>query len=316
MEAGSSSNSIVSNPEISLNELVTWRHANFIALPEELCPASRPSSPASDERVFAMRNRISGLVDLAGGEPANPKWGNVSRFAHLACTSRGYKPMETGVRIGDGRKVSVGKGFKWELPETEEEWAAYERRWEEAVAEETKKKMKAKDAAKARDAAKASKTSKYFKPSAEPDPPPRPSSKAEVIREKVERWQAQVVSVVAVQDVPTSQEMSEAPLAVIVEKVKVKEKGGKVQASLGFPVVKRASTSSGKGGNGASSKPKVFPTARVPTPPSDEPMPSAPKEASEPMARDVLAPLQETAEQAVVAQITEVPELVSTGSAS
>ncbi|PIL33197.1 hypothetical protein GSI_04647 [Ganoderma sinense ZZ0214-1] len=307
MEARSSSYSTVSAPEISLNELVSRRHANFITLPEELCPTSRPSSPTSSGRILATRNYISGLVNLAGGDPANPKWGNVSRFAHLACTSRGYVPMETGVRIGDGRQVSVGKGFKWELPETEQEWAAYERRWEEAVAEETRKR--AKEAAKANDGAKASKTSKYFKPSAEPDPPPRPSSKAEVIREKVERWQAQVVSVVAVQDVPTSQEMTESPLKVIAEKVQVKAKGGKVQASLGFPVVKRASTSSGKGGSSASSKPKLSPTTRVSTPPSDEPMPSAPKEVPEPMARDIPAPPQETSEQAVVAQITEVPEL-------
>ncbi len=311
MEPRSSSYSIVTNPEISLNELVTRRHANFIALPEELCPSSRPSSPTADDRVSALRNRISSLVNLAGGEPASPKWGNVSRFAHVSCTSRGYVPMESGVRIGDGRKVSVGKDFKWELPETEEEWAACERRWEEAVAEEEKKKR-----ARAEGATKASKTSKYFKPSVEPDPPPRPSSKAEVIREKVERWQAQVVSVVAVQGVPTSQEMTESPLAVSMEKVKAKETGGKVQVSLGFPVVKRASASSGKGGNSASSKPKVSPTARVPTPPSDDPMPSAQKETSEPMARDIPEPRQETSEQAVVAQITEVPELVSAGSAS
>ena len=44
--------------------------------------------------------------------------------------------MESGVRIGDGRKVSVGKKFKWELPETEEGWAAYQERWRAAVAEE------------------------------------------------------------------------------------------------------------------------------------------------------------------------------------
>ena len=62
------------------------------------------------------------LVNLAGGDTTNPKWGYVSRFAHLACTSRGYVPVESGVRIGDGRKVSVGKKFKWELPETEEGW--------------------------------------------------------------------------------------------------------------------------------------------------------------------------------------------------
>ncbi|KAI1785636.1 hypothetical protein LXA43DRAFT_121356 [Ganoderma leucocontextum] len=303
MEARSSSYSIVSAPEISLNELVAQRHANFTALPEELCPSSRPSSPTSDDRVSALRNRVSRLVHLAGGDPANPKWGNVSRFAHLSCTSRGYVPMESGVRIGDGRKVSVGKGFEWELPETEEEWAAYQQRWEEAVAEETKKRENPKGAAKA------SKTSKYFKASAEPDMPPRPSSKAEVIREKVERWQAQVVTVVNVQDVPTSQEMTESPLVLSAEKLKAKEKGGKVQASLGFPVVKRASASSGKGGSSASSKPKVSATARVPTPPSDDPMPSAPKETSEPMACDIPEPLQGMSEQAVVAQITEVPEL-------
>ena len=253
---------------------------------------------------------MSRLVNLAGGDPTNPKWGNLERFARLGCTTRRYMPIESGVRIGDGRKVSVGKGFKWELPETEEEWAACERRWEEAVAEETKKRTRPNGVVKA------SKTSKYFKSSEEPDPPPRPSSKAEVIREKIERWQAQVVSVVTVEAVPTSQETTESPLAVRTEKTKAKKKGGKVQASLGFPVVKRASTSSGKGGSSASSKPRVSPAAHIPTPPSDDPMPSAPKETSEPMARDIPEPPQEPPEQAVVAQITEVPELVSVGSAS
>ena len=248
------------------------------------------------------------LVNLAGGDTTNPKWGYVSRFAHLTCTSRGYVPVESGVRIGDGRKVSVGKKFKWELPETEEGWTAYQQKWEEAVAAEERKNVKA------RKAAKLPKASKYFDSAAgAPEPPPRPSSKAEVVRDKVERWQAQVVTVATAHDVPASQQTATSSQGANAEKVTTKEKGGKVQVSLGFPVVKRSSTTSGKGASSAPSRPRVSQTARVPTPPNDDP---APSKAQELTASDGPELLQGISEQAGVPQITEVPELVRTGSAS
>ncbi|EJF58036.1 hypothetical protein DICSQDRAFT_139855 [Dichomitus squalens LYAD-421 SS1] len=291
--------------EISLNELVARRHANFISLPEELCASSRPSSPTSEERVSEMRSHMAHLVNLASGDPTNPKWGYVSRFAHLGCTSRGYILAECGVRIGDGRKVNVGKKFKWELPETEEGWEAYQRRWEEAAAaEEERSRLKSKSAAKA------SKTSKYFdRVTEETEPPSRPSSKAEVVREKVERWQARVVTVAAAHNVPMSPETATSLHPASVEKGKTADKGGKIQVSLGFPVVKRPSATSGKWTSSAPTRPRVPSTAHVPTPPSDGPVPSAPSKAKESVVSDAQEYPQGVCQQPVVAQITEVPEL-------
>ena len=311
----SSSNST----EINLNELIARRHAALISLPEELCPPSRPSSPTSEERVAALKTRIMTAVNAARGDTTNPKWGYVSRMARPGCTSRKYVGIAAGVRIGDGHTATVGKNFKWELPETEEEWAACERRFEAAVAEEEERK-KARAKAAAKTATKTSRASKYFQQNVEPEPEPssRPSappSKAEVIREKVERWQAQVVPVAAPPDISMSQETVDTAPSPKVAKGKARERppqAEKVQASLGFRVVKRSSVTSAKGGSGSSSKPRVSPAARVPTPLTEEPEPSLPNQPQE-LPDDL--PSEQPADVSepvpVAPQIADVPELVS-----
>lgn len=321
----SSSNS--SEISLSLNEVVARRHAAFISLPEELCPASRPSSPTSEDRVLTLKTRIMAAVHTAGGDTTHPKWGYVSRMARPGCTHRKYISIAPGRRIGDGRTATVGKKFKWELPETAEEWAGYERRFEKAVAEEEERK-KAKESdktkAKAKANAKQHRTSKYFeKKTAEeqqPEPPSRPSSKAEVIREKVERWQAQVAVVAAAPDVSMSQESVEVVPSAKTDKDKANDRppqAEKVQAPLGFRVVKRASATSAKGGSGGTSKPKVSPSARVPTPLAEESEPSIPSKLhDEPAVHRPDQPVGEPEVAPVPVQITDVPELVSSHYAS
>ncbi|KAI0738087.1 hypothetical protein C8Q80DRAFT_1276100 [Daedaleopsis nitida] len=263
----SSSNST----EINLSELLAQRHAAYICLPEELCAASRPSSPTSEERVANLKAQFVAAVNTSGGDTTHPKWGYVSRLAHLGCTSRKYVGIAPGIRIGDGKSVSVGKNFMWELPETEELWEEYEQRWKDAVEEEERRK-------RTKTTVRTTRTSKYFKkivevpaeemeeePGASLRPAASTSSKAEVIRDKVERWQAQV-PVAAPPDVPMSQDTVDSLPSPNVHKGKGKERaaqGDKVQASLGFRVVKRTSVTSAKGGGSAPTKP---PAARDPSP--------------------------------------------------
>lgn len=312
MDSLSSSSNTSALEQITLNELVTRRHANILSLPEELSPASRPCSPIEEERVLAIRARIATAVNTAGGDTTNPKWGYVSRMTQIGSTSRRYISVAPGIRMGEGKKVGLGRSFEWGVPEAEAEaeWQAYEQRWEEAVvAEEERRKDKA--------TMKALKTSKHFKPAVveEPEVTPAasiPSSKAEVIREKVQRWQAQVVTVALAPDEPMSQSMvsDTAPSQVVEAKGKERAHGVKVQASLGFPVMKRASVNSGKGGSSASSKPRVSPAAGAPTPPSDVAAASPSEKAQEPRPASDLERVPEIPESAVVAHIAEVPECV------
>lgn len=302
--------------EITLNELIARRHAAFLTLPEVLCAESRPSSPTGEDRIEELKTRITTAVHTAGGDPTNPKWGYVSRIVQLGSTSRKYVGVAPGVRIGDGNKVDAGKKFKLELPETEEEWAAYEQRWEASVAEERKREARA--------ASKSSRTSKYFKNAPAPEASAAgtrshaTSSKAEVIREKVERWQAQVVPVTTAPDAPPSQEPMQTSPSPKADKANAKvhtKQGEKVQASLGFRVVKRSSAVSAKGGNSGSSKQRASPKVRVPTPLSEDPSPSAPDVPQEP-ATDELVQRPHGPEPLLVRTITEVPEMVRVAPAS
>ena len=288
MRMTTSSATTSTQPEqVSLSELLQHRHANYVALPEELSPASRPASPTSEDRIASLRTQLVALVHLAGGDATDPKWGYVSRKTALACTSRRYVGTADGVRVGDGCVVSVGKKFKWELPETEEAWAEYEARWTAAVAEEeARRKM---HAARSKLASVAGRTSKYFQapltvvqepagepePPGEPEPEPRPSapgSEAKTVQEKVERWQAQVIAVPNVENLPNTQKSVTLSQSPKIDKSKAKEllaQGEKIQTSLGFRVAKRSSVQSAKGDGPGSSKPKTTPPIRAPTPPRD-----------------------------------------------
>ncbi|KAI0333068.1 hypothetical protein GY45DRAFT_1359810 [Cubamyces sp. BRFM 1775] len=264
MEVSSStpSASSMSVPETRLSKLVNRMNTNYISLPEELCAASRPSSPSSDERIAEWKSQVSYALRVAGGDTTHPKWGHVSRITQLACTSRRYIGVAPGVRMGDGRPVTLDKKFEWALPETEERWKRYEKKWEMAV-------QGVKSTTKAKTSPAAAKTSKYW-PKRAPEQqaasssrhPPSPS-KAEVVRKKVEKWQAEVVT--EAEDVQAVYETVNPQ----GDKGKGKAKsthppGEKVQTSLGFRVVKRSSVTDAKGGRSAASKPKPPSPARSP----------------------------------------------------
>ncbi|KAL7282874.1 hypothetical protein ACG7TL_002288 [Trametes sanguinea] len=298
-------------PEIPFNELVERMHMNYVSLPEELCAASRPSSPSSEARTAAWQSQLAEALKLAAGDTTHPKWGYVSRITNLACTSRRYVGVAPGVQVGDGRVAKVDEDFKWELPETEEEWVRYERDWKKVAnrAQKPKSRPKSKDA----------KTSKYWpKPSSEqtePSTPSRPAnapSKADLVREKVSRWQAEVVAEGG--DATPSPEIASVSEPPSADKGKAKAtavapSGEKVQTSLGFRVVKRSSVTDAKSGRGAASKPSVVTPARSPTAPVHRHASiqdtKRDAEGSSPRAENKLPDVSQNS----LPQIAEVPEL-------
>lgn len=314
MEVSSSASSSFESDTPPLCELIDRMHASLISLPEELCAASRPSSPTSEARTAAWKSEVAHAVQVAAGDTTHPKWGYVSRITKLACTSRGYIGIAPGIRIGDGRKVDVGQKFEWVLPETEKDWTRCEQRWQAAADVE---KMKA----KAKSTFKATRTSKYW---AEPvrDQPEASSSrspiapaprKVDIVREKVERWQATVATVP--EDPPASQMTIDLSQSSKTDKTKGKAKAKevhtpseKVQGSLGFPVVKRSSVTDAKGGRGAAPKPKATPPARPPTPPNHSQMPLG---ASRPQSSPDGQILPVDQQHQEVPHIAEMSELVS-----
>ncbi|KAI9069441.1 hypothetical protein FKP32DRAFT_1640824 [Trametes sanguinea] len=236
--AASSASSLA--PEIPYNELVERMHMNYAALPEELCAASRPSSPSSEARTTAWQNQLAEALKLAAGDTTHPKWGYVSRITKLACTSRRYVGVAPGVRVGEGRVAKVAEEFKWVLPETEEEWGE--------------------------------------------DATPSP----------------EVVNV----SEPPSADKGKAKATVVAPS------GEKVQASLGFRVVKRSSVTDAKGGRGAAPKPKLTTPARSPTAPAHKQasIQDAGRGVEEPSPR-VENKLPDVSQNPQLPQIAEVPEL-------
>lgn len=141
-------------------------------------------------------------------------------------------------------------------------------------------------------------------------PAPR---KVDIVREKVERWQATVATVP--EDPPASQMTIDLSQSSKTDKTKAKAKAKevhtpseKVQGSLGFPVVKRSSVTDAKGGRGAAPKPKATPPARPPTPPNHSQMPLG---ASRPLSSPDGQILPVDQHHQEVPHIAEMSELVS-----
>ncbi|KAI0668296.1 hypothetical protein C8Q78DRAFT_1155529 [Trametes maxima] len=299
--------------EVRLEELVGRMRTTYASLPEELCPVSRSSSPSCETRTAAWISQFADALQAAGSDTTHPKWGYVSRLSQLAATSRGYVGVAPGVRMGDGRKVSVGKNFEWELPETEEEWVRYEKKFEAAVKTEAKR-------AKSKSDAKATRTSKYWPTPTEErlqasSSRPQPAvSKAELIRKKVERWQAGVAT--DPEDTPASQGTTEPSQSSKTNKGKAKAKvkepaapGEKVQASLGFRVVKRSSVTDAKGSHIAASQSKATPPVAPPDSPNRKAPPKSTGEASQPLKPYDGVQLPERPLIEELPQIAEVSEL-------
>lgn len=345
MNAVSSSSTTTSTEieELSLHERLQLRRDNYAALPQELVPASRPSSPSGDGRVAELKAAVTALMEVAGGDTTNPKWGYLTRKTTLACTSRRYVTAAQRVRVGDKHGAArVGKRFKWELPETEGEWEAYERRWETAISEEAERKNRKASAKRSKSPSKVTRTSKYFdQPAAESSQPealPRDKTaaeqeralepeaeqhktgtrhKAKTIQEKVERWQAQVVTVPNIENLPNTQVSLDPSQSPKVDKGKAKEalsQGDKVQTSLSFRVVKRSSVQSAKGDSAASSKPsKQSPPIPALTPSRDElpAVAAVPAPLPRPIQPASSAPARDPTDVAPAPRITDLAEQAS-----
>ncbi|KAI8974207.1 hypothetical protein BD414DRAFT_580899 [Trametes punicea] len=265
MEVSPSSTSSIPPSQVRLSEFVNRMHANYISLPEELCAASRPSSPSSEARAAGWQTQIVHTLGQTGGDTTHPNWGYVSRIVRLACTSRRYVGVAPGVRVGDQRNVDIDKRFNWDMPDTDEEWLRYEKNWEEAVGAEMQMPTSTSKGKNAR-------TSKYWRKSSDEQPGASSSraaslpSKASLVREKVKRWQAEVVPEPDEPLMPQeTTAVSQSPKAGKTKAKVALPSGEKVQASLGFPVVKRSSVTDAKGGHIAAPKVKGTPSAHSST---------------------------------------------------
>ncbi|KAI0823826.1 hypothetical protein BC628DRAFT_481262 [Trametes gibbosa] len=307
MEVSSSSGgfSFIQTTDVPLSDLVDRMHANFVTLPEELCAASRPASPSSEARTAAWKNQIVHALQIAAGDTSHPKWGYVSRITKPVCTSRGYVGVAPGVKVGHGSKVKVGEDYQWVLPEVEKDWAGCEKKWEEAI-----DSQKIKMAAKA--SPQATRISKYWSKTPEAQPTASSShavqvpKKAALIREKVERWQAQVAK--DPEDQPASQptDVSQSPR---IDKARPKAKAKvthmiseKVQVPLGFPVVKRSSITDVKGGRGAVPRPHQL---EGPAPPTQNEVPREASQSASPNDGLDLAAGPRRAEPATIADLSD-----------
>ncbi|KAH9857441.1 hypothetical protein C2E23DRAFT_892174 [Lenzites betulinus] len=307
MEVSSShaSSSFISAPEVPLSDLVDRMNANLITLPEELCAASRPASPSSEARTAAWKSQIIHALQIAGGDTTHPKWGYVSRITKPACTRRGYIGVAPGVKMGDGRKVKVGKDYEWTLPETEKDWSRCEKKWMEAV--ESGKTNGVSNAPP-----QATRTSKYWPKAPEEQPDASCSRAAQVpkktalIREKVQRWQAQVAT--DAEERSVSQPTDDAPQSSGAARAESKPKttlaaGVKVQMPLGFPVMKRSSVTDGKGGSGATRRPN--PPEHPSPPPAEDQIPRATSKSPSPDAALYLPAEPKRREPATIADLSD-----------
>lgn len=203
--------------------------AKYSSLDDQLCPPSRSPSPIPQSRAGVLKTRFKEAIKYANYNPMSSKWSKVSGMAKMASTSRRYCGAEDGVRLGENVDVDVGH-YKFVLPDTQEEWKQCEEKWEKRFEKPP---------------APQGTTSKYWPVENEGTKSP---SKAEIVRDKVQAWQAKIV--------PTDP----ANLEIVREtdptgslKGKGKEVESKRQSPLPFVVAKRyaAATSSGKAAENA-----------------------------------------------------------------
>lgn len=126
-------------------------------------------------------------LNHARRDARNPNWIHVTRALRMACTSRLCRGLPHGVRIGERAKVDVDIGdYQWLLPDTEEQWKDLEEKWRSRVP---------------RPSAEAVQSLKHRprqvsegeeQDEREQDKTP---TKAELVRDKVRAWQANVIHV-------------------------------------------------------------------------------------------------------------------------
>ena len=158
-------------------EQLSRRHDDLATLPDELSPPSCPSSPQTESRSELFRDKLLDAVNATNGQPSNPKWGLVHRMLRMACTSRGYRGAASGTRVGGSSSTDV-RDYKWILPDTEQQWLRCEERWKRCLRVADQHPEQASNP-RAKDA--------YGDD--------WPQSRSQRIREKVEHWQAQLITV-------------------------------------------------------------------------------------------------------------------------
>lgn len=183
-------------------EQIAQAYNKIEALPNELCPPSRSPSPLAQSRADLLVKKVTEAVSYAGRNATDQKWIHVARALRMACTSRMYRGTPQGVRVGETARARVELGtYEWALPDTAEEWEECEKKWNSRLSGVP---------------ADGAQASKYWPQAMKPDESDylneeKPPSKAELVRDKVKAWQANVVHLTKIVDL---EESSDTPTAL------------------------------------------------------------------------------------------------------
>lgn len=201
-------------------EHVSQAYAKLEALPNELCPPSRSPSPLSHSRTDLLVEKVTEAVIYAGNDATNPKWMHVARALRMVSTSRLYRGVPEGVRVGEKRAQVDAGNYEWVLPDTVEQWEECEEKW--------KRRFLGPPAGEGQ-------TSKYWPPNATEEPDDRRDktpTKAELVRDKVMAWQSKVVHIAKTDD------LAELNNATVRRAQSKTTNAPKKQSPIAFPVAK------------------------------------------------------------------------------
>lgn len=264
-------------PRINDIERIAQAYAKLEALPDELSPPSRPPSPLSQPRTDLLAEKIKEAVDRAGRNASNAKWTQVARTLRMACTSRLYRGVPHGVRVGEKREVGVEAGnYKWVLPDTAAEWGECEERWNNRISGlpadgREPSKPRVQDEAALEDAVvtKESKT----------------PTKEDLVRDKVRAWQAKVIHAVKTADSEEVDGAAATRARTTRDHVVLRKK----QSPITFPVAKSSAVASGGKIANGTSEPALG--SKLPNVPTASDLPCAAQAAEECFPAD-LGPVQ------------------------
>ncbi|KAI0308783.1 hypothetical protein OF83DRAFT_1160133 [Amylostereum chailletii] len=259
------------------NERLLHRHLAIASVPAVLCPPS-PTSSTNKDSVDLLREQIRKAVTAARGQPSSSKWAHVDSLTRLGCAR--------GRWVGVGRRApkvpAQTEDREWFIAETDEQWAEWEKN------PERRRKQGKGEAASA-----------PVDEQGKKDAPPRTQDR---IKEKVARWQAEVVPGSVSQPTPVQSQTGRTQ----------QKQNLKRPSPLGFPVVKPSTAVSMKKGKGKGAvTSRFFPTTRdpnIPETPVVNPTPPEPAPMSiSPMAPPIAPPAPEAPRIEQVSEIFSPP---------
>lgn len=238
-------NGAPSSNQRSSGEILRDIHLFLATKPEVLAPSSRPSSPSFDTNVENLKRSVLDAIETTRGDTGSGKWKEVSEKLRMGCVRGRYRMT--------GRKQGwhPPEDAEWILPDDEETWF----RLQEEKADTRRLKGKVKRSCHPDDMPATSAMPSHGPDIADTASPVEIVDLRETVSpktmrnvtKKVTKWRETISTEGAA---PVQRSASKPDL-----KGKTTTKNKNQSSSLGFPVVKRNTTTvAGKKGEGCSDR--------------------------------------------------------------